>query len=91
MPGAARFFLCAVFAAAAGVFLTGLGSHEFVNPDRLSTMVILIMVLSALKVRLLGLQATISLGFVLLIYGVMEMSLLEISVLETVCSMVQSL
>lgn len=91
LPGAARFFLYAVVAAAAGVFLKGLSSHEFINPARMGAMVILIMIFSALKVQLPGLKATISLAFVLLIYGVTELSLLEVSIMAAVSSLVQTL
>ena len=91
MPGSARVFLAVVLTAAAGVMAMGLASPGSIDPARLAAMLVLSAILSALKVRLPGLEGSVSLGFVMLLSAVLELSLFEVSMVAAAGSLVQCL
>ena len=91
LAGPARAFLYSVLGIATVVFILGWTWREPIDLLRFSTMLALIMILAALKVRLPGMPGTMSLGFVVLLACVVELSLWEVSLLAAVGALVQSL
>jgi hypothetical protein len=91
MPGSARLFLTVVSIAAAGVAAMGLISAGPIDPGRLAAVLVLSGILSALKVRLPGLEGSVSLGFVVLLSAVIELSLMEVCLVAAVGALVQCL
>lgn len=91
MPASARLFLAVVLMAAAGVLAAGVITVGPIDPVRLAAMLALSAILSALKVRLPGLEGSVSLGFVVLLSAVIELSLLEVCLVAAVGALVQCL
>ena len=88
MPGSARAFLAVVLIAAGCAAAIGLASPGSADPVRLASMLALTAILSALKVRLPGLEGSVSLGVVVLLSAVIELSLFEVSMVAAVGSLV---
>ena len=81
LPGAARLCLIVVLAGAAIVLAASVVSREPINGFRFAAIMGLTVVASALKVRLPGLESSISLGFVVLLFAVVELSPGEVCLL----------
>ena len=87
----ARIFLTAVIGVAGVVGIVSFATGPSADPVRLIAMLAMVVLLSTLKVRLPGMQGTMSLSFVVLLAGVIELSLWEVSFIAACGSLVQAL
>ena len=90
-PAGASAFLLAVLSLATLAVAFGVFSLEPTDGARFAALLGLTIVASALKVRLPGLDGTVSLGFVLLLAAVADLAFGEVTILATVASLVQCL
>src|SRR5205823_6102168 len=89
MPFTAKAYIMLVVALGAAAFGHGISQWNLHDPTRFICYLLLAIPASCLKVRLPGITGTMSVLFVFLLAGIVELGVPETLVIAAVCTMIQ--
>ena len=92
MPIRARIYIAITICASIGVFVAALsrGQHS-TDPVKFACYLLIAVLASTMKVRLPGIEGTMSVHFLFVLLGIMELSLLETLIIGCAAALVQTL
>ena len=92
MPIRARIYIAITIAAGLATFAAALGHGQYsTDPVKFSCYLLIAVFASTMKVRLPGIEGTMSVHFLFVLLGIMELSLLETLIIGCAAALVQTL
>jgi hypothetical protein len=91
MPRTAKVYIALILASGAAILLVAAGSWSATNFPRFLTLLGFAAIASTLKLRIPGVEGTMSLNFVFLLLAMLTCTFSQVIVIALVCALVQSL